>query len=370
MSDLNIYVSVVYSFPGAGVTNAQITYAPAIEGLENTYTQVENVQITSDISPPDGFPHIDDAIDYFFEDNFTAIKTALHAASGLNYTEGVVIRERPENYTIDFLLQNTLNDQQGALSDLFTAQVALSSRVDTDGDAIASYETRITTLETFDSGVTTALAGKQPLAASLTQVAATTSLSSNVVSMLSASDNAGIRTAIGAGTSSFDGAYASLTGKPTISTIGGSGNYYDASTKPADKSYSNKSSYTFVTTAAAANGDRLSTFRHTHVSYNVKVSSAVQIGVVANVSGYIALEIASTNSTTAGDWVEISRVGTGQNVGLAIALSSTQTVTGALTGLVPAGYYRRIRTVNENGTPTYTYLSGQEVLEEPLQVAA
>lgn len=121
-------------------------------------------------------------------------------------------------------------------------------------------------------------------------------------------------------------------------------------------------SHSFVTTAAAANGFQVSSTRDALVSYTVTVSSAVQIGVVGNVGGYCVLEVASTNSTTAGDWKEKGRVGTGQNIGLAIALSSTQTASATLTSMVPMGFYSRLRTVNSNGTPTYTYVTGTEVL--------
>lgn len=126
--------------------------------------------------------------------------------------------------------------------------------------------------------------------------------------------------------------------------------------------FTNNASRSFVTTAAAANGFQLSSDREAVVAYDVTVSSAVQIGVATNVAGYVMLEIAATNSATAGDWQEVARVGTGQNIGLALALSSTQAVSGTLAARVPAGYYARLRTVNSNGTPTYTYLNGQEVL--------
>lgn len=121
-------------------------------------------------------------------------------------------------------------------------------------------------------------------------------------------------------------------------------------------------SHTFVTTAAAANGFQISSTRDTLANYTVTVSSAVQVGLVTNVSGYCVLEVAATNSATAGDWKEKARVGTGQNVGLAVALSSTQTATASLFAMVPAAYYVRLRTVNSNGTPTYTYITGTEVL--------
>lgn len=131
----------------------------------------------------------------------------------------------------------------------------------------------------------------------------------------------------------------------------------------ATRSFNNTPSHSIVTVAAAANGFQLSSTRDAEVNYSVRIVCTVQIGVITNVEGYVVLEIAPTNSTTAGDWVEIGRSANGQNIGLAIALSSTQTSGGQIGGTVPAGYYTRLRSVNVAGTPTYAYMSGQEVLK-------
>lgn len=64
------------------------------------------------------------------------------------------------------------------------------------------------------------LAAYQPLDADLTAIAALTTTSFGR-SLLTQADAAAVRTTIGAGTSSFDGAFSSLTGKPT--TISGYG---------------------------------------------------------------------------------------------------------------------------------------------------
>lgn len=128
------------------------------------------------------------------------------------------------------------------------------------------------------------------------------------------------------------------------------------------KAFTNNASHSIVTTAAAANGFQLSSTRDAFVTYSVTVTTSVQIGVGTNVSGYVLLEIAATNSSTAGDWQEIGRTGNGQNIGLALALSSAQTTPAQVSGIVPIGYYARLRSVNSNGTPTYAYNSGQEVL--------
>lgn len=128
------------------------------------------------------------------------------------------------------------------------------------------------------------------------------------------------------------------------------------------KAFTNNASHSIVTTAAAANGFQISSTRDAVVNYSVTTTTVVQIGGAANVSGYVLLEIAATNSSTASDWQEIARTGGGQNIGLALALSSTVVTPGQLSGIVAAGYYARLRSVNTNGTPTYAYNSGQEIL--------
>lgn len=126
------------------------------------------------------------------------------------------------------------------------------------------------------------------------------------------------------------------------------------------RSFNNAPGRTIVT-GTGATGFQPSSSRDTMVSYSVTITSAVQIGLVTNVEGYVVLEIAPTNSATAGHWVEIARVANGQQIGLALAFSSTQKVGGTLTGIVPAGYFAKVRSVNVNSTPTYILNSGQEV---------
>lgn len=144
---------------------------------------------------------------------------------------------------------------------------------------------------------------------------------------------------------------------------GSNGSYQWTAMGPITRSFNNAPGRsTIVTTAAAANGFQVSSSRDAIVNYSVTITTTVQIGVATNVDGYVILEIAATNSSTAGDWTEIARVSQAQNIGLALALSSAQKGGGQIGGVIPAGYYARLRSVNVAGTPTYTYNSGQEVL--------
>jgi hypothetical protein len=147
---------------------------------------------------------------------------------------------------------------------------------------------------------------------------------------------------------------------------GTSGQYYRGDktwqTLPvvAALSFNNAPARSIVATAAAANGFQVSSTRNASVSYSSTISTTATIGGAA--SGYLLLEICATNSATAGDWTAISRSTNGQTVTLAIALQSVQVTGGCVHGIVPAGYYARIRSVNVSGTPSYTANEQQEVL--------
>lgn len=124
-------------------------------------------------------------------------------------------------------------------------------------------------------------------------------------------------------------------------------------------SFNNTPSHSIVTTAAAANGFQLSTTQNTSVYYSVNVTTTATIG--GGSDGYVVFEIATTNSTTASDWKEVSRSRNGQTISLAVALQSVQNIGSELMNIVPAGYYARLRSVNSSGTPVFTFVSGQEV---------
>lgn len=93
------------------------------------------------------------------------------------------------------------------------------------------------------------------------------------------------------------------------------------------------------------------------------VTYSVQITVTANITGGqtgdIILEVAS-NAAFTSNVQTVSIAGLGQTYSLAVAIMGVQPQTGVVSGLVPAGYYARLRTVNATGTPTYLFRAGQE----------
>lgn len=124
------------------------------------------------------------------------------------------------------------------------------------------------------------------------------------------------------------------------------------------KSFTNNTSRS-LTTSTGATGFQVSSTRDADVNYSVSTSTTATIGGASTAT--VILEVASTNSSTAGDWMEVGRVSNGQTITLAIALQSVQTMTGVLSGTIPAGYYAKLRSIT-TGTASASYASGQEVL--------
>lgn len=137
-----------------------------------------------------------------------------------------------------------------------------------------------------------------------------------------------------------------IKNKPTIPTI-------------LARSFNNAPGRSLVT-GTGATGFQVSSTRDSFVTYSPKIVTTATIA--GGQDGYTVLEIAATNSATAGDWKEIGRVENGQALSLALTLQSVQPVGASLTGMVPTGWYAKLRTVNVTGTPTFSYVSGQEVL--------
>lgn len=322
MPTLDIYVSVKYTYSG-GNLHAQITYAPGEVGYDTLFNIVENTIIANPDSPPTSFGDINSATNYYYPANSASIKASMDTYTGLTWDIDLLIKEKPENWVIDFATENT----------------------------VSTMDSRVTVVE---NGLSDGLfAINSALADHASDPGAHPELSAAIYASL--------------GSMAYESAI-DYYDKTATDALLFNKNYYSLTTKPAAKSFNNTPTITIQTTAAAANGDRLSTFRDAEVSYSVSIDTSVSLA--GNSSGYVVLEIAASNSTTASDWKEINRVSSGQSGALVIGLTLNQTGGGNISGLVPAGYYRRLRKVNVAGIPTITLTGCQEVLDEPLQVAA
>lgn len=109
----------------------------------------------------------------------------------------------------------------------------------------------------------------------------------------------------------------------------------------------------------------LNTAYQVSATRNSLVFYSVQCTVTASIAGGqncdVILEIASDSGFTT-NVQTVSINGVGQTYTLAIALQGIQPQTSVLSGFVPAGYYARLRTVQNTGSPTFLYRAGQEVL--------
>lgn len=118
---------------------------------------------------------------------------------------------------------------------------------------------------------------------------------------------------------------------------------------------------TIQTVAAAANGWQLSSTRNATVSYSTALTTTTTIGGPSD--GSVVLEVCSTNSPTAGNWITINTARASQTATLAIVLQLSSVNASTVVGIVPAGYYVRLRSITTAGTFSAAYVSGQEVLQ-------
>jgi hypothetical protein len=163
------------------------------------------------------------------------------------------------------------------------------------------------------------------------------------------------------------GLFSSLLSKPTTLSGYGITDAYPLTGNPSGfltsiptPSFNNTPGRSIVSVANAANGFQVSSTREADIQYAVTIGTSVSLS--GNSSGYVVMEVCSTNSSTPGDWIEVDRVSSGQSGTLVIGLVLNQTGGGHIGAVLQRGWYARLRSVNVSGTPTYTYNSGQEVL--------
>jgi len=113
---------------------------------------------------------------------------------------------------------------------------------------------------------------------------------------------------------------------------------------------------TFTNPARALNSAfQISATQDAQVHYTVDIS--VTSLVLAGQSGRVVLEYADNSGMTA----NVVTVSSSTNATGGV-LNVTNLGTGNVTGMIPAGKWVRIRTVNVASTPTFTFQSAQEVL--------
>ncbi len=206
------------------------------------------------------------------------------------------------------------------------------------------------------------------------------------VLLVKASSSSAARTSLGLGTSATTAAsayatatqggkadtavqpagltWANVASKPSFATVATSGSYTDLSNKPTaltSLAVNNTPARSIVTAINAANGFQPHATKYSDVGYSITIQ-ANATGLIAGASsGYVVMETCTTNSATGTDWKEIGRWGNGQSFTSILTLSSQQPITSDVRRTIQAGNWLRLRSVDVAGTPTYTFVSGQEV---------
>lgn len=148
-----------------------------------------------------------------------------------------------------------------------------------------------------------------------------------------------------------------LLNKPSLAAVATSGSYTDLSSKPTIPTISTPSQSAVTRTLNSA--FQISSTRNAFVSYSIQ--ETVTASITGGQNGDVILEIASDSGFTT-NVQTVAIAGVGQSYTLAIALQGVQPQTTCVAGFVPAGCYVRLRTVNNTGTPSYSYRAGQEAL--------
>jgi hypothetical protein len=181
------------------------------------------------------------------------------------------------------------------------------------------------------------------------------SISSGVIS----STNNGTVTSVTAGTG-LSGGTITTSGTISMPNIGTAGSYANVTTDAQGRVTAGTNRSQATAARALNSAFQINATRDAWVTYSVQIT--VTASIAGGQNGDVVLEIASDSGFTA-NVQTLAISGLGQTYTLAIALQGIQPQTGVVTGYVPAGYYTRLRTVNNTGTPSFSYRAGQEVLQ-------
>lgn len=94
----------------------------------------------------------------------------------------------------------------------------------------------------------------------------------------------------------------------------------------------------------------------------VDLSASTTASIAGNATLDLVVEVAPTNSATAGDWVVKGRSGNSQALSLAITLQSVQGVKSQAAVYVPMGYYIKVRSTSATGTNSGSVVEAYKLL--------
>lgn len=153
----------------------------------------------------------------------------------------------------------------------------------------------------------------------------------------------------------YDGSVGIPSNNPLKMAVIGTGLAFDGTSltaSPPARSFN-------YTTRALNTCFQLSASRDAQVSYAVEIAAAISL--TSGQAGTVYLRTYSNSSCTTGTQ-ELVRFTNGNTGTLTLGLAVTNTVTGNLAGIIPAGAYVQLVTENNNGSPAFSARPGQEVL--------
>lgn len=248
----------------------------------------------------------------------------------------------------------------GAYADLTGKPTIPAAQVNTDWNSVSGVSQLLNkpTLATVaTSGAYADLTGKPTIPAA--QVNSDWNSVSGVSQILNKPTlTNGTVTSVTAGTG-LSGGVITTTGTISLPNTGTAGTYSGVTTDAQGRVTAGTNRSQASATRSLNTAFQVSATQDSWVSYSVQITVTASIGGGQN--GDVILEIATNSGFTTGVQT-LSITGTGQTYTLAIALQGVQPQTGVVSGFVPAGYYARLRTVNNAGTPAFSYRAGQEAL--------
>lgn len=188
--------------------------------------------------------------------------------------------------------------------------------------------------------------------------AATYNSSTGVLNIPNYATGAGTVTSVTAG-SGLSGGTFTTSGTISMPATGTAGTYSSVTTDAQGRVTAGTNSSQSAQTRSLNSAFQVSATRPSLVVYSVQIT--VTASIAGGQNGDVILEIASDSGFTT-NVQTLSITGSGQTYTLAVALQGVQPTTNIVSGFVPAGYYARLRTVNNTGTPTFAYRAGQEVI--------
>jgi hypothetical protein len=213
---------------------------------------------------------------------------------------------------------------------------------------------------TNDSGYITQAGARSAVSLTTTGTsgAATYNSGTGVLNIPNYAPGTGTVTSVTAGTGLSGGTFTT-SGTISMPATGTVGTYSSVTTDAQGRVTAGTNASQSAQTRTLNSAFQVSATRPSLVTYSIRITTTASIG--GNQDGDVILEIASDPGFTT-NVQTLSITQNAQAISLAVVLNSVQTQTGVLSGFVPAGYYARLRTVNNTGTPTFTYRVGQEVL--------